>query len=192
MKYHYYALFSGCLGATASCCAKLAFDTNSNTSNMNTTDSAVSPFLTTVCNDWFGFQKHSRKDGHPEPSTTMLMSVKQILTWNNTDSYQVCYVSLFLLHRGLYLLGMILCNVCMIGTYLEGMQESGTIAGVALSTSSNFILSAIYGYAIWNERYTTHWWIGFLMVCFGMTILTQFCSTNSTGNNSATTSKKQR
>jgi drug/metabolite transporter (DMT)-like permease len=185
MKYHtyYYALLSGCLGASASCFAKLAFDTTTTTTTTLRGRSASSDGnvvhaydAVNVCHHLIGSTSATT------PKATETLSSK--ILWN--DPNVLCEWSIFVLYRCICLVGMIVCNIYMIGTFLKGMDESGTIAGTALSTASNFIVSAMYGYYIWEERHTIHWWFGFAMVGTGMTILTQCCSTKATNQENVT------
>jgi drug/metabolite transporter (DMT)-like permease len=89
-----------------------------------------------------------------------------------------CYWIAFGVSRGFCLVCMIFCNGYMLGTFLQGMEESGSVAGTALSTASNFLTSAAYGYILWNERFTLLWWSGFALVCTGVALLSVF-SANS-------------
>lgn len=82
----------------------------------------------------------------------------------------LCFV-VELAARGLCLVGMIACNAYMLGTFLKGMEDSGSVAGTAMSTASNFIASAFYGYMLWNERFSLLWWTGFTMVVAGVMLL---------------------
>jgi hypothetical protein len=200
MKYHryYYALISGCLGASASCFAKLAFGTTSTTmrpslqqqqqqqhipTNEDNNDSSVATIVDAVSFYHTINICHYLVGSKALPVATTLSSSSSKTDpkydhrriWN--DPQVLCSWTIFVLYRCICVVGMIVCNIYMIGTFLKGMDDSGTIAGTALSTSSNFILSAVYGYFIWDERHTMHWWIGLTMVCLGMTILTQCSST---------------
>ena len=136
-----YALSSGILGATASCCAKFGLDPDSIVFR-------ISHAL--FCVD-----------------TEVLM-----------DHHQYCYWITFGVSRGSCLLCMILCNGYMLGTFLKGIEESGSVAGTALSTASNFLSSAIYGYLLWNERFTLLWWVGFTLVCTGVALLSALDKNN--------------
>ena len=106
------AIISGALGATASFIAKLA----------------VSP-------------------ESPVPSTVDTFCIDTITTFQNNagddllcDFTWVCpYVSL--ITRGLCLLCMVGVNVLMVSSFLDGMDESGSVVGTALSTAANFSLS---------------------------------------------------
>lgn len=76
-----------------------------------------------------------------------------------------------LIARGACLVGMITCNAFMLSSFVQGMVESGSIAGTALASAANFAVSALYGYWLWNERFPLQWWIGFSMVLAGVTLL---------------------
>jgi hypothetical protein len=180
MKYHsyYYALLSGCLGASASCFAKLAFDISVDKLPASTTTVGVGGGeVMRTTTHWKGNTMNMChlliRSASMETTTESWMNAPSVKRRLWSDPTLLCEWSIFVAYRGVCLLGMIVCNIYMIGTFLKGMDESGTIAGTALSTSSNFMVSAAYGYYIWEERYTIHWWMGFTMVCVGMTILTQ-------------------
>jgi multidrug transporter EmrE-like cation transporter len=66
---------------------------------------------------------------------------------------------------------MIVCNAIMLGSFLEGMEESGSVAGTALATASNFATSAAYGFFLWEEDLSMEWMVGFGMVVVGVLIL---------------------
>jgi drug/metabolite transporter (DMT)-like permease len=84
---------------------------------------------------------------------------------------RACYWVALVVARGLCLACMIACNAYMLGTFLKGMEESGSVAGTALSTASNFVVSACYGYILWGERFSVLWWTGFGMVITGVLLL---------------------
>lgn len=75
------------------------------------------------------------------------------------------------LPRGLCFVAMLVCNAFMLGSFVSGMQESGSVAGTALSSAANFIVSALYGYLLWNERFEAQWWLGFGLVLTGVMVL---------------------
>jgi drug/metabolite transporter (DMT)-like permease len=91
----------------------------------------------------------------------------------------VCTLIELVVARGTFLACMILCNAYMLGSFLEGMEESGSVAGTALSTASNFIASACLGFLFWGERFSTLWYTGFAMVLAGVFVLASAGSSNS-------------
>jgi len=163
------ALLSGIAGATASCFAKLAFS-----SWENDDDSSAS---------WF--------DG----TGVSFLLVRNVCggggTFDNNDNgrttaayyyYHYCRLALLqLLPRGLCLAAMILCNAVMLACFLRGLRESGSVAGTALSSASNFITSALLGSVLWNETFGGRWgWIGFAMVVSGTVLLSTVGSSSTT------------
>jgi drug/metabolite transporter (DMT)-like permease len=135
------ALISGFLGAAASCFAKFAFE----------------PDLQSV--QWI-------RSSCP---VAFLQEASLFFRWNETE-LSLCTVAI-LFPRGLFLLAMIACNATMLGTFLEGMQESGSVAGTALSSAANFAASALFGAALFDERFSSQWWLGFSMVVVGSMLL---------------------
>lgn len=59
----------------------------------------------------------------------------------------------------------------MLGSFVQGMQESGSVAGTALSNAANFIVSAAMGWLLFDEKYSLQWWCGFVMVLVGTLLL---------------------
>lgn len=110
------ALWSGFLGATASCAAKFAFSAPSHDDN-------ASP-------------------EHPTTGGTFWLSsfLPTGLTVASV-AFRACAAAL-----------MILCNAGMLGSFLEGMEESGSVAATSLASAANFVASAAYGRYVWGER----------------------------------------
>jgi len=112
---------------------------------------------------------------------------EQLLRSNSSSSAGwwccCCYWTELLLVRGLGVVGMIACNAGQLGTFLEGMEAAGSVAGTALSTAANFAVSACYGHVLWGERFSATWWAGFAMVMAGVMVLS---STNATTTTTTT------
>jgi len=66
---------------------------------------------------------------------------------------------------------MVSLNILMVGTFLEGMEESGSVAGTALASAANFGASALYGILLWNETVNKTWLFGFCLVVAGAGML---------------------
>ena len=62
---------------------------------------------------------------------------------------------------------MVFINAMMMGSFLEGLEESGSVAAVALSTASNFSVSALYGVLFFKEQVNMMWCVGFIMILIG-------------------------
>jgi drug/metabolite transporter (DMT)-like permease len=73
--------------------------------------------------------------------------------------------------RGIVLALMIVMNIVMVGAFLEGMDESGSVAGTGLASASNFAVSALYGIFLFNEEVDATWVAGFSLVIIGVTLL---------------------
>lgn len=147
---HQRSLWSGCLGATASCLGKLALDA----------DSMVVGQAKSLCRnnfDWYAMDD---------------ILFHEILGGIQADVSGCDIVGWML--RGALLLLMLLCNAWMLHHFLKGMEQSGSVAGTALSSAANFTVSAIYGYFIWREDiWNPKWGMGFLLVVVGMACLAQ-------------------
>jgi uncharacterized membrane protein len=66
---------------------------------------------------------------------------------------------------------MVLLNILMVGTFLEGMEESGSVAGTALASAASFGTSALWGVLFFNEKVNTTWLFGFGLVVIGASML---------------------
>ena len=161
MFHGYHAILSGILGATASCFAKLAFHTQ--------------PI-----------------DSNPSSILSDIIISKMICSSISSTDYSIikiydipisCSFIIFIVYRLICVLCMVVCNAYMIGTFLQGMDDMGSVSGTAYTTAFNFITSALYGYYIWDERYTYTWWIGFIFVSMGVMILSSNSSTTIQDHN---------
>lgn len=92
--------------------------------------------------------------------------------------------------RGLCLLFMVSLNILMVGTFLEGMEESGSVAGTALASAANFGASALFGILLWNETVNQQWLFGFCLVVVGAGILSTVQLDEATGNDEHSEQKK--
>ena len=138
------AVLSGLLGASASCIGKIALDP----------ESLVQSKARGICSRFVS----------ADATRTIFVIGTSIQSVHACKAVEVCI-------RGLCLLLMILTNAVMMTTFLDGMNESGTVAGTALANAANFTLSAIYGVLFFEESITTMWMVGFVMILVGAWIL---------------------
>lgn len=73
--------------------------------------------------------------------------------------------------RGCCFVGTLVLNIVMVGSFLEGMEESGSVAGTALSNAANFVVSSVLGFLLWEEDVSTKWLFGFVLVILGTLLL---------------------
>jgi len=110
--------------------------------------------------------------------------------------FEVDYVQLFLILpiRLICIVAMIITNGYMIASFLNGMQESGSVAGTSLSTAANFVVSAMYGKLFWKEPMNGRWCVGFACVLLGVVILSnvQSANINLAAANSASSNAKKK
>jgi drug/metabolite transporter (DMT)-like permease len=144
------ALVSGTLGATASCLAKLAF----------APESAVAAAARALVQRYVPFF-------HDNDNAAVVHDGSS----DGAVPIPIAVVVTEVLTRGLWIGSMIACNALMLGTFLEGMEESGSVAGTALTSAANFAVSALYGYILFGETFSLFWWMGFSMVVAGVFVL---------------------
>ena len=101
-----------------------------------------------------------------------------------------CHASL-LLPRIIGFILVLIVNALMVAYFIKGIQASGSVAGPALSSATNFISSAIYGYVLWGELFNPTWWIGFTLVLLGVMILSTVSAATTTGTTTRTKSKSE-
>jgi uncharacterized membrane protein len=66
---------------------------------------------------------------------------------------------------------MVSLNILMVGTFLEGIEESGSVAGTALASAANFGTSALLGFLLFHETINQTWLLGFSLVVLGAVML---------------------
>lgn len=66
---------------------------------------------------------------------------------------------------------MVAMNVVMVGAFLEGIEESGSVAGTGLASAANFGASALYGILLFDEKVDAKWFGGFSLVMVGVFLL---------------------
>ena len=218
MFQHRFVVWSGLLGATASCLAKVAFSSASATSadsaSPSTASSAFNPAL--WCYETCQAQITAP---HQDLDTILVANVNFMLgelmvkhgivlmrQWKNflltleelsvkLAIFEVdwCHAAL-LIPRGLTFVLMLTVNALMVAYFLKGIQASGSVAGPALASATNFVSSAVFGYALWGETFSDTWWIGFASVLVGVVLLSTVdaTSTTATTTTSATTTPKRR
>eukprot|EP00551_Chaetoceros_affinis_P011162 CAMPEP_0203670696 /NCGR_PEP_ID=MMETSP0090-20130426/6690_1 /ASSEMBLY_ACC=CAM_ASM_001088 /TAXON_ID=426623 /ORGANISM="Chaetoceros affinis, Strain CCMP159" /LENGTH=127 /DNA_ID=CAMNT_0050535607 /DNA_START=62 /DNA_END=442 /DNA_ORIENTATION=+ len=62
-----------------------------------------------------------------------------------------------LIPRAIFLLIMVGFNLLMVASFMQGMSESGTVIATALSTGTNFSVSAAYGVLLFSEKLNFIW-----------------------------------
>jgi len=214
MWQHRWALWSGFLGATASCLVKMGVTKESPLLQLvqihicerfiysPSSSSSSSPFSWLVDLDEFllGGIHYVLGELMIKYRINLMPYWKSIRT-NVIEEFairlhlfEVDYVQLFIFLpiRLVCIVAMIVTNAYMIASFLRGLKESGTVAGSSLSTAANFAVSAIYGKLLWEEPMNGKWCIGFSCVLLGVTILSNVQSTNDDDNVTATTSNAKK
>jgi len=89
------------------------------------------------------------------------------------DDAEIDYLCLAvgLLPRGIFLIFMVVLNLIMVATFLDGMNESGSVVATALAAGTNFSISAMYGILIFKEEVSLLWCCGFAMILSGVWLL---------------------
>jgi hypothetical protein len=206
MLQHRFVLWSGVLGATASCLAKLALSSALAPDNADTPllgAQSSFPWLYQTCRAQLTSTLPHRRD-HQDLDTVLLNMVYWVLG-ELLVKYHISLVGpwhgvLRLLERiGLFfhlfeidwchgvlllpriggLITVLILNGFMIAYFVKGIQASGSVAGPALTSAMNFIASATYGYFLWGETFSEQWWMGFAAVLLGVLLLTTVPATQS-------------
>jgi MYND finger len=176
MWQHRFAIWGGILGASASCLAKMAL---SGDSPLHRLQKETCPlYVQSDLDDIFGakvyklvgdlmIQRRVNLMPHVVQARNLIQDLTVRLFIFEVDWCQV----IFLGPRVLLLVCMLILNAYMIAAFMKGMQLSGSVVGAALTTASNFGMSAFWGFCLWNERFRSIWWLGFSCVLLGVLML---------------------
>jgi hypothetical protein len=179
MWQHRWALWSGFLGASASCLIKMGLGSDEH--------SPIQYFQTQVCpkHPWMvdldksilsivylllGDLMIKRRINLMPHFTKFRKAMESLVLQLYVFDIDYCQ-ALTLPARLLCIVGMMFLNAYMIASFLRGMQESGSIVAPSLSTASNFTASAIYGALLWHEQMNVQWCAGFVCVLVGVMFL---------------------
>ncbi len=74
-------------------------------------------------------------------------------------------------YRGFGFMCMLIVNIIVISCFVSGIKEKGSLSGTAITTSANFIASAVFGIIFFGEIVTMTWLLGFAFILVGMVML---------------------
>mmetsp|Transcript_48247 Transcript_48247/g.58399 ORF Transcript_48247/g.58399 Transcript_48247/m.58399 type:complete len:143 (-) Transcript_48247:35-463(-) len=106
-----------------------------------------------------------------DPSSPIVPSTSSSSSLSLFEMNELIPFLLMFLPRGVCLLVMVGFNAVMISTFLDGMDESGSVAATAISNASNFMFSAMFGILFFNESVNVIWAAGFIMIISGVWLL---------------------
>ena len=92
-------------------------------------------------------------------------------TTTTIETESVCHMAVLASSRALCFVGTLALNIFMVGSFLEGMEESGSVAGTGLASAANFVVSSVLGFLLWEEHFSTDWLLGFSLVIVGSLLL---------------------
>jgi multidrug transporter EmrE-like cation transporter len=192
MWQHRFVVWSGFLGATASCFAKLALSGGD--------DGILHNWFQDTCRDrvpedldvWIVQKVNSILGDIMVKHGIVLMDKWKFIVDNISEMavklgiFDVDWcTALELIPRIVCLILVILINVWMIASFVKGLEASGSVAGTALSSASNFACSAFFGHVVWKESFSETWWVGFASVIVGVMLLTTVQPTDNTSSSSS-------
>ena len=105
--------------------------------------------------------------------------------WILMSDHSYCWVVSEVLVRGLCLVAMVVLNAIMMSSFLDGLQDSGTVVATSLSSAANFLMSAIYGIWIFDESMNATGVLGLFLLALGVGLLStvSILPTNKNNNN---------
>jgi drug/metabolite transporter (DMT)-like permease len=160
------AWLSGMLGATASCMAKWAFQSTSLLSSL----SLVKIYGYSILP--LGLLPESCRILSSSSTNQHVSIEKHQQWWRFYETTHICALGIEGILRLGGLAGMMVCNSLMLAYLVQGMEESGSVAGTGLATAANFFTSALYGYLFWHDDIGHASWImGFTCVLVGASLL---------------------
>nr|CAI5822522.1 unnamed protein product [Callosobruchus analis]CAI5846869.1 unnamed protein product [Callosobruchus analis] len=66
---------------------------------------------------------------------------------------------------------MVVCNAAVWRYFVRGLQQSGSVRATAISSSTNYICSAIIGFAVFGEVTYLLWWSGMILIIYGLVLI---------------------
>ena len=198
MLHHRFAVWSGMLGASASCVAKLALTDRQDSLILEWMYEACSEHvlqqdLDVIVDKWvkwisgellvrFGIVvlPYWKQIQHQIQAASLKLNIFEV-DW--------CHTTSWILPRGLLLATMVGMNMLMVASFVKGIQASGSVAGTALSTASNFATSALLGYLFFGETHPARWWLGFCCVAVGVLLLS---TTTASADNDKSSGQSKR
>jgi hypothetical protein len=196
MWQHQWALWSGFLGATASCFVKMGVGGDNASPLLNFVQTYICE--RPIAQAWLADLDEVLLRGiHLVLGELMikyrinLMPYWKILRRRVLEEvairfhlFEVDYCQLFIVLpvRIICIIAMLVTNVYMIASFLKGIQESGSVVGTSLSTAANFASSAIYGKILWDEQMNGRWCLGFCCVLIGVVILSSETTDDKKGD----------
>jgi len=74
-----------------------------------------------------------------------------------------------LLQKGIFVILMLASNAMVWRYFVKGLHstDASTLVPTVISTASNFIISGLLGFLIFNEATNVMWWLGALMIMSG-------------------------
>ncbi|ORX63269.1 hypothetical protein BCR32DRAFT_298486 [Anaeromyces robustus] len=141
----FYSALAGTLAALASVCAKLAVDSSTNV------------FYRFVCSLFVSDESWCTTDNE--------VYIKGDDSWIRFQTiFRVLRVSSFLC--------LFLCNALMWAFFTKALNvSSSSIQVTVINTATNFCLTAILGYLIFNEPLSLQWWFGASLIVVGTVLL---------------------
>lgn len=200
MWQHKWALWSGFLGASASCLVKLGVDNSSPLLRFVENYVEKQTWLADLDQTVFQMIHAFLRELMVQFQINLLPLWKSFRT-NVIEEFglglhlfEVEYGQLFVVLplRILCVVAMLITNVYMIASFLKGIQDSGSVGGTSLSTAANFVSSALYGKLLWGEQMNGRWTIGFLCVLIGVVILSSETTEKEEEKNSTTSNNQQK
>ena len=205
MWQHKWALWSGFLGATASCFVKMGVDNSSPLLHfVQTYICETQTWLTDLDETLLRIIHGILGDLMIKYRINLMPLWKMYRTRVIEEAgirlhlFEVDYSQFFVVLplRIFCVAAMLITNVYMIASFLRGIQDSGSVGGTSLSTGANFVSSAIYGKILWGEQMNGQWFVGFFCVLIGVMILssetTEAAETRSSTATAATNDNNKK
>ncbi|CAL8069549.1 unnamed protein product [Orchesella dallaii] len=108
------------------------------------------------------------------------------LNYTRQQSYVMCDKAALYI-RGLAFVAMILVNAVMWRTFVQALRYCKTsLEATVTNTAANFFASAVVGQLLFDESVSLMWWLGTLLIVFGLFLM------NYGGQVQLTTGKRYR
>ena len=188
MWQHKWAVWSGFLGATASCLVKLGVASDSpllEVLQAKVCEGTLQGRWLTDLDEILGkFLANNPNMEDWKIVRTMRDLAEEFALFFHLFEVDYCRLCFVVPLRLVCVVAMILTNVYMVACFLKGMQDSGSVRGTSLATASNFASSALYGHLLWDEKLNKRWCFGFACVLIGVMLLSSETATSQAATES--------
>ena len=92
---------------------------------------------------------------------------QQFLTGIDATSQSQCSIVVYIF-RAIMFCVMMGVNAVMLSSAVRALHADGSLKSTVMTTSVNFVATAIFAYLLFGEDLSTTWWVGAVFIFFGV------------------------